>query len=109
MRKRNIGVYFRLDKSEMQDLQKKVKKSGLSKETYIRQTLAGKTLHEKPDEEFYKAIRDLSAIGNRVNQLAAKANALQFIDAPLLREEAKKWAIFQEDIRKHFLLPTDER
>ena len=33
-------------------------------------------LCEKPDPEFYKIMRELSAIGNRINQLAAKANAL---------------------------------
>lgn len=47
----------------------------------------------------------LSAIGNRINQLAAKANALDFIDTPMLREEAKKWHDFQLDVRKKYLLP----
>ena len=59
----------------------------------------------KPDPEFYKILRELSAIGNRINQLAAKANALDFIDTPMLREEAKKWHDFQLDVRKKYLLP----
>ena len=50
-------------------------------------------------------MRELSAIGNRINQLAAKANALGFVDTPLLREEARKWHEFQIDIRKKYLLP----
>ena len=37
----------------------------------------GYRLCEKPDPEFYKIMRELSAIGNRINQLAAKANALE--------------------------------
>ncbi len=35
----------------------------------------GYRLCEKPDPEFYKMMRELSAIGNRINQLAVKANA----------------------------------
>lgn len=50
-------------------------------------------------------MRELSAIGNRINQLAVKANALGFVDAPMLRVEARKWHEFQIDIRKRYLLP----
>lgn len=50
-------------------------------------------------------MRELSAIGNRINQLAVKANALNFVDAPMLTEEAVKWRQFQTDIRKKYLLP----
>ena len=65
----------------------------------------GYQLCEKPDPEFYRIMRELSAIGNRINQLAAKANALNFIDTPMLREEARKWHDFQLDVRKKYLLP----
>jgi hypothetical protein len=65
----------------------------------------GYQLCEKPDPEFYRIMRELSAIGNRINQLAAKANALNFIDMPMLREEARKWHDFQLDVRKKYLLP----
>lgn len=36
MRKRNIQVMLHLDSKEYQTLEKKVRKSGLSRETYIR-------------------------------------------------------------------------
>ena len=42
---------------------------------------------------------------HRINQLAVKANALGFVDTPMLREEARKWHEFQIDIRKRYLLP----
>ena len=38
-------------------------------------------------------MRELSDIGNRINQLAVKANALGFVDTPMLREEARKMCI----------------
>mgnify|MGYP006874288707 CR=1 FL=1 len=36
MRKRNVHIQFWLDKKEAEAFQKKVKKSGLSREAYLR-------------------------------------------------------------------------
>lgn len=105
MRKRNVQVLFRLNDEEAAYLYGLVEKSGRSKEALLRSMLMGYRLCEKPDPEFYQIMRELSAIGNRINQLAAKANALDFIDTPMLREEARKWHEFQIEIRKRYLLP----
>ena len=105
MRNRNVQVLFRLTDEEAEQLQMLVERSGRSREAFLREMVKGYRLCEKPDPEFYKMMRELSAIGNRINQLAAKANALGFIDTPMLREEAKKWHEFQIDIRKRYLLP----
>ena len=105
MRKRNVQILFRLTEEEAEQLNELVRKSGRSKEAVLRETVKGYRLCEKPDPEFYKMMRELSAIGNRINQLAVKANALGFIDTPMLREEARKWHEFQIEIRKTYLLP----
>lgn len=105
MRKRNVQILFRLTDEEAEQLYSLVKRSGRSKEAFLRETVKGSRLCEKPDPEFYGMMRELSAIGNRINQLAVKANALGFVDTPMLREEAKKWHEFQIDIRKKYLLP----
>ena len=105
MRKRNLQVLFRLNDEEAAYLYGLVEKSGRSKEALLRSMLMGYRLCEKPDPEFYQIMRELSAIGNRINQLAAKANALDFIDTPMLRDEARKWHDFQLDVRKKYLLP----
>ena len=109
MRKRNVQILFRLTEEEAEQLYSLVKKSGCSKEAFLRGMVKGYRLCEKPDPEFYKMMRELSAIGNRINQLAAKANALNFVDAPMLTEEAVKWRQFQMDIRKKYLLPKRDR
>ena len=54
---------------------------------------------EKPDERFYDAMRELSAIGNNINQRAIKANALGFVDSQMLKNEALRWHKFQAAIR----------
>ncbi len=103
--KRNVQILFRLTEEEAEQLNELVRKSGRSKEAFLREMVRGYQLCEKPDPEFYKMMRELSAIGNRINQLAVKANALGFIDTPMLREEARKWHEFQIEIRKRYLLP----
>lgn len=103
--KRNVQILFRLTEEEAEHLNELVRKSGRSKEAFLREMVRGYQLCEKPDSEFYKMMRELSAIGNRINQLAVKANALGFVDTPMLREEARKWHEFQIDIRKRYLLP----
>ena len=75
MRKRNVQILFRLTDEEAEQLYALVKKSGRSKEAFLREMVRGYRLCEKPDPEFYQIMRELSAIGNRNNQLAAKANA----------------------------------
>lgn len=71
MRKRNIQKIVRLSRDEAQDLQKKAKKACLSEAGLIRLLLRGYEPREKPDERFYDVMRELSAIGNNINQLTA--------------------------------------
>ena len=56
----------------------------------------------KLDRDF---LLELSRIGNNINQLAAKANTLGFVDAPQLKKEAERWHKFQADVERTFLRP----
>lgn len=97
MLKRNIKITFRLNAKEHQRLKKNVKKTGLSQETYIRTLLAGYAPKELPPPDYHSMMRELNAIGNSINQIAARANATGFslpkntpctcrnFDAPRLR------------------------
>ena len=105
MRKRNIQKIVRFSRDEPQDLQKKAKKACLSEAGLIRLLLRGYEPREKPDERFYDVMRELSSIGNNINQLAVKANALGFVDAPQLKKEAERWHKFQADIERTYLRP----
>ena len=106
MRKRNVDKHIWFDRQEAQDLQKKAKKACLSEAGLIRLLLRGYEPREKPDERFYDVMRELSSIGNNINQLAVKANALGFVDAPQLKKEAERWHKFQADIERTYLRPN---
>lgn len=105
MRKRNIDKHIWFSRAEAQELQRKAKKACLSEAGLIRLLIKGYEPKEKPDDRFYDVMRELSAIGNNINQLAAKANTLGFVDAPLLKSEADKWNKFQSEIERRYLRP----
>ena len=105
MRNRKVQILFRLTDDEAEQLHELVRRSGRSREAFLREMVKGYRLCEKPDPEFYKIMRELSAIGNRINQLAAKANALNFVDTPMLYDEAKRWRDFRLDVSRCYLVP----
>lgn len=105
MMRRTVKKQFWFSRDEAQELQKKAKKACISEAGLIRLLVKGYEPKEKPDDRFYDVMRELSAIGNNLNQLTAKANALGFVDAPLLRKEAEKWNKFQCEIERRFLRP----
>ena len=107
MRKRNVDKHIWFDRQEAQDLQKKAKKACLTEAALIRLLIRGYEPREKPDERFYDAMRELSSIGNNINQLAAKANTLGLADATQLKKEAERWHKFQADVERVFLRPNE--
>lgn len=105
MRKRNIDKHIWFSRDEAQDLQRKAKKTCLTEGAVVRLLVKGYEPKEKPNDRFYDAMRELSAIGNNINQLSVKANTLNFIDAPQLQKEVERWHRFQADIEREFLRP----
>lgn len=108
MRKRNIQISVRVNEEELEILDEKVLKSGLNREKFLRQLILGYQPKEKPDREFYNFIRTLSAIGNRINQIAAKANTLNFVDEREFRKEAEELAKLKFALQEKYLLPERE-
>lgn len=108
MRDRQIRVEFYLNDAEADRLNNLTQRAGRSRSSLLRAMIMGYRLCEKPDPEFYRIMRELSGIGNRINQLAIKANALGFVDAPMLKQEAKQWQDFRLAISRTYLLPRKE-
>ena len=79
--------------------------SGFPMEVYLRTLIAGEKMRPRPPNEYAEIRRQLAAIGNNINQLAVKANALGFVDAPQLKKEAERWHKFQADIERTYLRP----
>ena len=107
--KRNKQFHIRLSPSEIVTLNDKARKACLSQSALVRALIQGYLPKEKPDDRFYEAMRQLSGIANNINQLAARAHSLGFIDAQKLDEEVIRWHQFQADIERQFLRPEDDR
>ena len=73
MRKRNVHVQFWLDKKEAEAFNKKVKRSGLSREAYLRHLVNGLVPQDAPPPAYYDFMRELHRIGGNLNQIAQKA------------------------------------
>lgn len=100
--KRTIKKQFWFSRDEAQDLQKKAKKTCLSEAALVRLLLRGYEPKEKPDDRFYDAMREFSAIGNNIHQISVKANALGFIDTQKLNSELDRLHKFQADMERYY-------
>lgn len=89
MRKRNVAILFRLNKKEAEALDKKVKRSGLNREAYLRQLISGVVPRDAPPPDYYSMMRELHKIGNNLNQIAQKAHVLNVVDTVLPDEIIK--------------------
>lgn len=107
--KQRIKKQFWLSPQEAKELKRKAELAGLTETAVVRLLIRGYDPREKPDGRFYEAMRNLSAIGNNINQLAMKAHTLGFVDALMLKEEALRWHRFQADIEAEFLRPAKSK
>ena len=71
---RRIKKQFWLSPQDARELKRKAKLCGITETAVIRILLHGYEPKEKPDARFYEAMRQLSAIGNNINQIARRAN-----------------------------------
>ena len=86
-----------LNKKEAEALDKKVKRSGLNREAYLRQLISGVVPRDAPPPDYYSMMRELHKIGNNLNQIAQKAHVLNVVDVQRYDKEVRK---FNEAVRK---------
>lgn len=105
MRKRNIHIQFWLDKGEAQSFDKKVKRSGLSREAYLRHLVNGVVPNDAPPPDYYSMMRELYSIGNNLNQIAQKAHILNVLDVQRYDDNVRLFERAVKTITNAVLLP----
>ena len=80
MRKRNCSLPLRLTKKEMEDLRTKAERAGVNIQTYFLWMLYNHPIKEAPPIEYKEVLKNLRQINNNLNQIAVKANSMNFID-----------------------------
>ena len=98
--KRTIKKQIWLNREEAQQLQKKAKKACLTEAALIRQLLSGYEPREAPGDEFYKFNRELSHIGNNLNQITITANSSGQVSPQDLDTELRRLHAFQAAVEE---------
>ena len=102
MRKRNLHISVWMNEQEYRHLKKQAELAGLGIDPFIRSLVAGVQIRPRPPDTYADLLRELSAIGNNVNQIAYWANARKGIteaeikDAAALVREA--WRLVKETL-----------
>ena len=104
MRERTIKKNFWLNSEEDRILKEKCTKANISESEYFRKIILNYEIKEKPDQEFYNAMKDLRGIAVNVNQIARKANSLNFIDVSQYKKISKELNKFILEIKEKFLI-----
>lgn len=99
-RTRNKRITFRLNESEYEEFERKVKKSKLNKEAFIRKAIKKSNFVEPPSIEYYKLINELNPIGNNLNQIAKKLNSNIEVDKNSIRDSMEKLDVVLTDLDK---------
>lgn len=67
-------ITLRLNAAQYAHLQQQAAITGLKMEPLLRQLIMGVNLQPRPPDAYAALLRELSAIGNNINQLAHQAN-----------------------------------
>ena len=102
MRERTMRIDVYLSAEEARKLTSLCQLSGLSKSTFIRQSILGCEIKPRPPDSYKDLVRELSAIGNNINQVAHLANAQGGIVSSQVAEltdcMSKVWHLVQDRV-----------
>ena len=88
MRKREKFIGLWLSDAEYRHLLKQCTLSGLNTSALLRHSIMGVNIQPRPPDTYAALLRELSAIGNNVNQIAYWANATKGISKAEITETA---------------------
>lgn len=86
MRQIAKSILLRLTAEEYAHLKATADAAGLKLEPMLRQLILGVELRPRPPDEYTALLRELSAIGNNVNQIAYWANARKYVSNAEIQE-----------------------
>ena len=102
MRKRPRHVSVWMNETEYRHLKKQAELAGMGLDPFIRSLISGTQLRPRPPDQYTALLRELSAIGNNVNQIAHWANATRSIREPEIVEAAvlahKAWELVKNGL-----------
>ena len=102
MRKRNRHVSVWMNEQEYRHLKSQAKIAGMGMDPFIRGLVLGIQLRPRPPDTYAALLRELSAIGNNVNQIAHNTNASKTASQAEIDEAVKlirqAWRLVKETL-----------
>ena len=102
MRTRNRHVSVWLTDKEHAHLKEQARRAGLGIDPFVRTLIAGVQLRPRPPDTYAALLRELSAIGNNVNQIAHNTNAQKRADRADIDEAVRlvrqAWRLVKETL-----------
>ena len=105
MNSRTIEIKVRLNRKEAEALNKRVKKSRLSREAYLRHLINGVVPRDAPPPDYFSMMRELHGIGNNLNQIAQKAHTLNVMDVQRYDTAVRQFDAAVRKITEAVILP----
>ena len=105
MNARTIEIKVRLNRKEAESLNKRVKKSRLSREAYLRHLINGVVPRDAPPPDYFSMMRELHGIGNNLNQIAQKAHTLNVMDVQRYDTAVRQFEAAVRKITEAVILP----
>ena len=105
MRKRGVHIQLWLSETEAARLQRLVKRSGLSREAYLRHLINGVVPQEIPPPDYYAFMERLYQVGNLLEQISRQAQVQGAVDAAQYKEAVGQFHQLVEDITTAVILP----
>ena len=100
MRKRGKAVLVRLNEQEYVHLKRQSEITGLKMEPLVRQLILGRDVKPHPPENLAALLRQMSAMGNNINQIAKVANSAHFVRSEdmeaIQKMQDKLWQAIKE-------------
>ena len=105
MNSRNIEIKVRLSRKEADSLNKRVRKSRLSREAYLRHLINGSVPRDAPPPDYFSMMRELYRVGNNLNQIAQKAHTLNVLDVQRYDTAVREFETAVKKITDAVILP----
>lgn len=105
MSRKELNFILRLSHEEKEKLEKKAEACGYSMSEYIRSLINGIEPREKPDKEFYDALKEIRRIGVNLNQLARHVNTFGYASNRDFRELYDEVSKLILDMKTEYLYP----
>ena len=89
MRTRNKEICLWFTEDELKALDDKVKRSCLTRASFLRKVLLEHEIKEHPPVEFFEVLKNLRQINNNLNQIAWRTNSTGQVDDAYYRENVE--------------------